>query len=59
MTGAAVPVTIQKLSWNATQVVLHSLEPLVNTQVSLGDCAADGVSGPTRRAEVRRDGHCE
>lgn len=24
-----------------------------------GDCAANGVSGPTRRAEVRRDGHCE
>jgi hypothetical protein len=23
------------------------------------DCATDGVSGPTRRAEVRRDGHCE
>jgi putative transposase len=23
------------------------------------DCAANGVSGPTRRAEVRRDGHCE
>ncbi|HKS44461.1 MAG TPA: hypothetical protein VJT49_04975 [Amycolatopsis sp.] len=27
-------------------------------QVS-GDCAANGVSGPTRRAEVRRDGHRE
>lgn len=25
----------------------------------LGDCAANGVSGPTRRAEVRRDGHRE
>ena len=24
-----------------------------------GDCAANGVSGPTRRAEIRRDGHCE
>ena len=25
----------------------------------MGDCAANGVSGPTRRAGVRRDGHCE
>ncbi|MEU6265421.1 transposase family protein [Saccharopolyspora shandongensis] len=24
-----------------------------------GNCASNGVSGPTRRAEVRRDGHCE
>jgi hypothetical protein len=24
-----------------------------------GDCSKIGVSGPTRRAEVRRDGHCE
>jgi 2'-5' RNA ligase len=24
-----------------------------------GDCFASGVSGPTRRAQVRRDGHCE
>jgi glucose-6-phosphate 1-dehydrogenase len=23
------------------------------------DCVANGVFGPTRRAEVRRDGHCE
>jgi hypothetical protein len=23
------------------------------------DCARSGVFGPTRRAEVRRDGHCE
>jgi hypothetical protein len=23
------------------------------------DCSKIGVSGPTRRAEVRRDGHCE
>lgn len=27
--------------------------------VPRGDCAANGVSGPIRRAEVRRDGHCE
>jgi len=25
----------------------------------LGDCAVSGVSGPTRRTAVRRDGHCE
>jgi hypothetical protein len=24
-----------------------------------GDCGSNGVFGPTRRAEVRRDGHCE
>ena len=24
-----------------------------------GDCARNGVFGPTRRAEVRRDGHRE
>jgi site-specific DNA recombinase len=27
--------------------------------VDLGDCPGNGVFGPTRRAEVRRDGHCE
>jgi hypothetical protein len=25
----------------------------------VGDCPGNGVFGPTRRAEVRRDGHCE
>jgi hypothetical protein len=27
--------------------------------VRIRDCSKIGVSGPTRRAEVRRDGHCE
>ena len=33
----------------------------LDTAISIGnrDCAANGVSGPTRRTEVRRDGHCE
>jgi putative transposase len=29
------------------------------TILSDGDCGSNGVFGPTRRAEVRRDGHCE
>jgi hypothetical protein len=28
-------------------------------RVSFRDCAANGVFGPTRRAVVRWDGHCE
>ncbi len=37
----------QLLPWNKLAV---------STQ---GDCARNGVFGPTRRAEVRRDGHRE
>ncbi len=36
----------------------HHSKP-VNGRRSPGDCFKIGVSGPTRRAEVRRDGHCE
>jgi iron(III) transport system ATP-binding protein len=33
--------------------------PVTVYSTTAGDCAANGVSGPTRRAEVRRDGHRE
>jgi hypothetical protein len=33
----------------------HPAEPAP----AVGDCSKIGVSGPTRRTEVRRDGHCE
>ena len=26
---------------------------------SIGGCGSNGVFGPTRRAKIRRDGHCE
>ena len=31
----------------------------LSTNNAIGDCAVSGVSGPTRRTAVRRDGHCE
>jgi hypothetical protein len=47
--------------WTATtdEVLAKVRLTQLNVKKLVGDCAASGVSGPTRRAEVRRDGCCE
>jgi hypothetical protein len=45
-----------------TGVELHfqyAQDGYIMSDDTYGDCSRIGVSGPTRRAEVRRDGHCE
>jgi hypothetical protein len=47
----------QKYAAATTQAILDVVSSVRSQRPR--DCAANGVSGPTRRAEIRRDGHRE
>ena len=47
------------VAWCAGKNTLRSMPPSTSSKPVSRDCAANGVFGPTRRAEVRWDGHCE
>ena len=56
-----VPSSLNHTATSDQSGVSGPQEARADTLIDLAarNCAANGVSGPTRLAEIRRDGHCE